>query len=139
MSSFGIVLFNPEIPPNTGNIMRLCSNTGFSLHIIKPTGFDISDKSLKRAGRIDYKLHFDYCNSTQVKMMMNKFFEGEKVDIDSFIKNLKNIKLTPSILQYFLQKIVNEEGCDINSKKNISLLKSISKEFIEDFESSMYI
>ena len=53
MTSFGIVLFNPEIPPNTGNIMRLCSNTGFSLHIIKPMGFDISDKSLKRAG-MDY-------------------------------------------------------------------------------------
>ena len=53
MSTFGIVLFNPEIPPNTGNIMRLCSNTGFSLHIIKPMGFDINDKSLRRAG-MDY-------------------------------------------------------------------------------------
>ena len=97
------------------------------------------NKSLKRAGRIDYKLHFDYCNETQIKMMMNKFFEGKKIDINNFIKNLKNIKMTPSILQYFLQKIVNDDECDINSKKNISLLKNISKEFIEDFENSMYI
>ena len=44
-----IVLYNPQIPPNTGNIMRLCSNTGFKLHIIEPVGFHLDDKSLKRA------------------------------------------------------------------------------------------
>ena len=48
-----IVLYNPQIPPNTGNIMRLCSNTGFSLHIIEPLGFPLDDKSLKRA-KLDY-------------------------------------------------------------------------------------
>ena len=48
-----IVLYNPQIPPNTGNIMRLCSNTGFSLHIIEPVGFPLDDKSLKRA-KLDY-------------------------------------------------------------------------------------
>ena len=48
-----IVLYHPEIPPNTGNIMRLCSNTGFALHIIKPTGFPLDDKSLIRA-KLDY-------------------------------------------------------------------------------------
>ena len=48
-----IVLYNPQIPPNTGNIMRLCSNTGFSLHIIEPVGFPLDDKSLKRA-QLDY-------------------------------------------------------------------------------------
>ena len=48
-----IVLYNPQIPPNTGNIMRLCSNTGFNLHIIKPVGFPLDDKSLKRA-KMDY-------------------------------------------------------------------------------------
>ena len=48
-----IVLYNPQIPPNTGNIMRLCSNTGFSLHIIEPLGFHLDDKSLKRA-KLDY-------------------------------------------------------------------------------------
>ena len=48
-----IVLYSPQIPPNTGNIMRLCANTGFSLHIIEPLGFPLDDKSLKRA-KLDY-------------------------------------------------------------------------------------
>jgi tRNA (cytidine/uridine-2'-O-)-methyltransferase len=48
-----IVLFQPEIPPNTGNIIRLCANTGAYLHLIKPLGFDLYDKQLKRAG-LDY-------------------------------------------------------------------------------------
>ena len=51
---FNIILFNPEIPPNTGNIIRLCSNTGSMLHLIKPLGFDIDEKSMRRAG-LDYK------------------------------------------------------------------------------------
>ena len=48
-----IVLFEPEIPPNTGNIIRLCANTGFRLHIIEPMGFTWDDKRLRRAG-LDY-------------------------------------------------------------------------------------
>lgn len=50
---FTIVLFEPEIPPNTGNIIRLCANTGAQLHLIKPLGFKLEDKQLKRAG-LDY-------------------------------------------------------------------------------------
>ncbi len=50
---FNIVLFNPQIPPNTGNIGRLCVNAGSSLHLVKPLGFDISEKAVKRAG-LDY-------------------------------------------------------------------------------------
>lgn len=50
---FKIVLFEPEIPPNTGNIIRLCSNMGAELHLIKPLGFDLDDKKLRRAG-LDY-------------------------------------------------------------------------------------
>jgi tRNA (cytidine/uridine-2'-O-)-methyltransferase len=50
---FHIVLFEPEIPPNTGNIIRLCANAGASLHLVKPLGFELSDKHLKRAG-LDY-------------------------------------------------------------------------------------
>jgi tRNA (cytidine/uridine-2'-O-)-methyltransferase len=49
-----IVLFEPEIPPNTGNIIRLCANTGSSLHLIEPLGFDLEDKKLRRAG-LDYR------------------------------------------------------------------------------------
>jgi tRNA (cytidine/uridine-2'-O-)-methyltransferase len=50
---FSIVLFEPEIPPNTGNIIRLCANTGAALHLVKPLGFSLDDKQLKRAG-LDY-------------------------------------------------------------------------------------
>ena len=51
---FNIVLYEPEIPPNTGNIIRLCANTGCKLHLIKPLGFDLDDKKLRRAG-LDYR------------------------------------------------------------------------------------
>ncbi|WP_423897112.1 tRNA (uridine(34)/cytosine(34)/5-carboxymethylaminomethyluridine(34)-2'-O)-methyltransferase TrmL [Candidatus Pelagadaptatus aseana] len=48
-----IVLYQPEIPPNTGNIIRLCANTGAALHLIKPIAFELDDKRLRRAG-LDY-------------------------------------------------------------------------------------
>lgn len=48
-----VVLFQPEIPPNTGNVIRMCANTGAELHLVEPLGFDISDKSCRRAG-LDY-------------------------------------------------------------------------------------
>jgi tRNA (cytidine/uridine-2'-O-)-methyltransferase len=51
---FEIALYEPEIPPNTGNIMRLCANTGCRLHLIHPLGFDLDEKKLKRAG-MDYR------------------------------------------------------------------------------------
>lgn len=50
---FAVVLYQPEIPPNTGNIIRLCANTGAELHLVEPLGFDITDKHLRRAG-LDY-------------------------------------------------------------------------------------
>ena len=57
---FHIALFEPEIPPNTGNIIRLCANTGAALHLIEPLGFKLEDKQLKRAG-LDYH---EYANLT---------------------------------------------------------------------------
>ena len=50
---FAVVLFQPEIPPNTGNVIRLCANTGAELHLIEPLGFTLSDQALRRAG-LDY-------------------------------------------------------------------------------------
>jgi len=50
---FEIVLYEPEIPPNTGNIIRLCANTGCQLHLIEPLGFELDDAKLRRAG-LDY-------------------------------------------------------------------------------------
>ncbi|MAL99160.1 MAG: tRNA (uridine(34)/cytosine(34)/5-carboxymethylaminomethyluridine(34)-2'-O)-methyltransferase TrmL [Alteromonadaceae bacterium] len=49
-----IALYEPEIPPNTGNIIRLCANTGFQLHLIEPLGFQVDDRRLRRAG-LDYR------------------------------------------------------------------------------------
>lgn len=51
---FNLILFEPEIPPNTGNVIRLCANTGIGLHLIEPLGFDLDDKRLRRAG-LDYR------------------------------------------------------------------------------------
>ncbi len=50
---FDVILYQPEIPPNTGNIIRLCANTGVRLHLVKPLGFSMDDKQLVRAG-LDY-------------------------------------------------------------------------------------
>ena len=50
---FHVILYQPEIPPNTGNIIRLCANTGCNLHLIEPLGFEPNDKQLRRAG-LDY-------------------------------------------------------------------------------------
>jgi len=50
---FNVILYQPEIPPNTGNIIRLCANTGAQLHLLRPLGFELNDKQLRRAG-LDY-------------------------------------------------------------------------------------
>ena len=50
---FHVILFQPEIPPNTGNVIRLCANSGCHLHLIEPLGFDMDDKRLRRAGLDD--------------------------------------------------------------------------------------
>ena len=51
---FSVILYEPEIPPNTGNIIRLCANAGAGLHLIEPLGFDLEEKKLRRAG-LDYR------------------------------------------------------------------------------------
>jgi tRNA (cytidine/uridine-2'-O-)-methyltransferase len=51
---FHLILYEPEIPPNTGNVIRLCANTGVALHLIEPLGFDLEAKKLRRAG-LDYR------------------------------------------------------------------------------------
>lgn len=53
MNMFDVVLYEPEIPPNTGNIIRLCANTGARLHLVEPLGFSLEDRQLRRAG-LDY-------------------------------------------------------------------------------------
>jgi tRNA (cytidine/uridine-2'-O-)-methyltransferase len=75
---FHIVLFQPEIPPNTGNIIRLCANTGARLHLIRPLGFRLDDRELRRAG-LDYheyaeiQVHEDW-NACQAAMPGRRVF-----------------------------------------------------------------
>jgi len=61
---FHVVLFEPEIPPNTGNAIRLCANSGATLHLVKPLGFGLDDKSLRRSG-------LDYHDLAEVKIHEN--------------------------------------------------------------------
>lgn len=68
-----IVLYQPEIPPNTGNIIRLCANTGCRLHLIRPLGFELDDKRLRRAG-LDYR---EYAN-VQVHDSLDEFVAAVK-------------------------------------------------------------
>lgn len=70
---FNIVLYEPEIPPNTGNIIRLCANTGCRLHLIEPLGFTLEDKQMRRAG-LDYS---EYAN-VQVHPGYPQFLENEQ-------------------------------------------------------------
>ncbi len=55
---FEIVLYQPEIPPNTGNVMRLAANTGCRLHLVRPLGFSLEDRQMRRAG-LDYREYAD--------------------------------------------------------------------------------
>ncbi len=72
---FNIVLFEPEIPPNTGNIIRLCANTGAKLHLIEPLGFPMEDAKLRRAG-------LDYHEFASIKVHANwaQFLVNEQPD-----------------------------------------------------------
>ena len=87
MKELNIVLVNPEIPQNTGNISRTCAVTGAALHIIRPTGFEISDRTLKRAG-LDYwdKLDVTYYDSFEEFLKSNP--DGEKYYFSSHAKRL---------------------------------------------------
>ena len=57
---FHVILYQPEIPPNTGNVIRLCANTGSQLHLIRPLGFELDDRQLRRAG-LDYHEYAALC------------------------------------------------------------------------------
>ena len=134
-----IILYNPQIPPNTGNIMRLCSNTGFHLHIIKPTGFPLDEKSLRRA-KLDYfsdfmpKIHNNFqsfLNEVNVRnvYIVSKF--GKKVYTDINFK--KNIFLvfgseTNGVPKYILEKFKNQslKIPMINKSRSLNLSNSVS-------------
>ena len=82
---FHIILYNPEIPPNTGNIMRLAANTGTQLHLIRPLGFNLSNNSLKRAG-LDYKKDADFFLHDSFDLCLNSINFNEIYAFTKFAK-----------------------------------------------------
>lgn len=70
-----VVLVEPEIPQNAGNIARTCAVTGCKLHLVKPLGFEVSDKYLKRAG-LDYWHLVEICYHDSIEEIMDKFYNG---------------------------------------------------------------
>ncbi len=97
--SINVVLFEPEIPQNTGNIARTCAATGTKLHLIKPLGFSVSDKQLKRAG-LDY---WDLVDIT--------YYE----DLDEFLKinDKKEIYLSTTKANKFYSDVSYSDDCFI--------------------------
>ena len=82
---FHIILYNPEIPPNTGNIMRLAANTGTQLHLIRPLGFNLSNNSLKRAS-LDYKKDADFFLHDSFDLCLNSIKFNEIYAFTKFAK-----------------------------------------------------
>jgi tRNA (cytidine/uridine-2'-O-)-methyltransferase len=74
---FDVILYEPEIPPNTGNVIRLCANTGARLHLIRPLGFQFDDRQLRRAG-------LDYHEWTEVRLHR---------DLTAFLADVKPVRL----------------------------------------------
>ena len=85
---FNIVLVEPQIPPNTGTIGRLCVNLGATLHLVKPLGFDIDDKAVKRAG-LDYWKDLDLI----VWESFSEFLKAHPIDAKSYMATTKTDNL----------------------------------------------
>jgi tRNA (cytidine/uridine-2'-O-)-methyltransferase len=113
-----IVLFEPEIPSNTGNIARTCMITGSKLHLIKPLGFSVSDKSLKRAG-MDYWQFVDITYYLDFEEFISKV-DSEKV----FIATTKESR--------YYTDVKYEDGCYIMfGKESAGLPQQIHEKFID--------
>ena len=122
MHLFGVVLFNPEIPPNTGNIIRLCANTGCCLHLIKPMGFSLNEKSLRRAG-------MDYIKNVKISVHENIF--------DFINKGLfkRYFIVTKYGEKTFTEKKYLKNDCFIFGSES----KGIPNKILKEFENSMKI
>lgn len=74
--ALNIVMVEPEIPQNAGNVARTCAVTGAKLHLVRPLGFEVSDKHLKRAG-LDYWQYLDISYYDSIEEVMDKYFNGK--------------------------------------------------------------
>jgi tRNA (cytidine/uridine-2'-O-)-methyltransferase len=113
---FDVVLVHPEIPPNTGNVIRLCANTGARLHLVEPLGFSLDDKQLKRAGldyheyaRIQVHSSWDACLAALdaprlfafSKRAQRRYDEAEFRGDDAFVFGAETSGLSPEMLERF--------------------------------------
>ena len=120
--TFQVVLFNPQIPPNTGNILRICANTGSNLHIIKPIGFSLNEKSMRRAG-LDYYSSVKMCVYDNLNDFLSK-------------NNFNNI--------YLITKFGKKRYDEVNYKRNDYLMfgseiNGLSEEVYEKLNKSTRI
>ena len=116
---FNIVLYQPQIPPNTGNIIRLCANSGSILHLIRPLGFSASEKSLRRAG-------LDYHHMTKIKIYDS---------LEDFLEDIDPMRL------FAITKFGSKIYSDATFKKNNFLLfgseiSGLPDSFLENIEAS---
>lgn len=86
---FHVVLYQPEIPPNTGNAIRLCANTGATLHLIEPLGFELDDKQLRRAG-LDYHEWANVHTHTSLDAFRNQIKPNRILAFSTKAKRLYN-------------------------------------------------
>ncbi len=89
---FHVVLYRPEIPPNTGNIMRLCANTATTLHLIHPLGFTLEDQLLRRAG-LDYR---EWAEVRQHETFDGYLAEAAPTRVVAFTRNASRVHAEPT-------------------------------------------
>lgn len=118
-----IVLVEPEIPNNTGNIGRLCVGTGNRLHLIHPFGFEITDKNLKRSG-LDYWVHLDWKEYRNVEEWMKEISDKSRVFLFS-----SHSKKT------FYEEKFQDGDWLVFGKESVGL----SEEFMQQFENHLTI
>lgn len=117
---FHIVLFEPEIPPNTGNIIRLCANTGAQLHLVEPLGFKLEDKQLKRAG-------LDYHEYATLKVHKNW------VDCKAALAGKRMFALTTKGSQRYTNITFEDEDVFVFGPETRGLPEEIRNEFAAEF------
>ncbi len=138
---FNVVLVHPQIPPNTGNIGRLCVNTGSTLHLVKPLGFSISDKALKRAG-LDYWSKLDlvvwesleeFMEDVDIKRCFlattkskKPYFEARFLPGDYLLFGSETSGLPQALLQKYMDRAITipmtKEGRSLNLAVSVGII-----------------
>ncbi len=149
---FNVVLIEPEIPQNTGNIGRLCVGTSCRLHLVKPLGFSLSDRYLKRAG-LDYWQHLDWhVHDTVDKLMETEqperlFFFTKKADRvlwdvqyepgDYLVFGRETVGLSDAILRHFHDRLVKipmtgpTRSINLSNSVSIAVYEGLRQQYVQ--------